>query len=207
MDLKKINCMISVKHLYNFMEYQVKQLGFRPTGSENSKKLIRYISDKFKEFGLNVDTEDFPCYMLDKKKCSLILLGPELKKIYCLPFAGNPPFYEYRVKTPDGGLRSEIIFCNEGRPKDYWGKEIQGKTVLFSHNKFDGIAWKIYEAIRQGAKGAIIISKFKNDMLLKPLASLQEEEVHSLELFPHVPVVIVSRINAALHSCDCEDSM
>lgn len=195
MDLASfVQKQVSAEHLYEHLRYQVKELGYRPTGSKNSMKLVEYISAKFEDYGLEVSRESFPMYIPRVKKCRLTLLNDKPVDVFCLPvFVGNYAYWMHEVKTPETGLFSKVVFCGEGLSRDYEGKDVSGKIVLVQHSERASPIWQAYEATQHDGVGLIHISDALDEISLRSPWPLRGLDPHASFLFPGIPAVTITQ--------------
>ena len=145
------------------------------TGSEAGRKVARYVLDKFTEWGLDAEIEEFDGLMPTPRQRHLEMLAPEnyVAKLQepAIPEdkdssdLGQLP--TYNAYSPDGDVTGQLVYVNYGMPADYerleeLGVDVKGKLVIARYyGGWRGIKPKV--AAEHGAIGCIIYSDPKDD--------------------------------------------
>ena len=145
------------------------------TGSQASIDVANYVLDKFKEWGLDAQLEEFEGLMPTPRERYLELLEPESY----VPTLREPAIPEdkdssdpgqlptYNAYSPDGDVTAQVVYVNYGMPADYekleeLGIDVKGKIVLARYlGGWRGIKPKV--AAEHGAIGCLIFSDPKDD--------------------------------------------
>ena len=145
------------------------------TGSEAGRKVARYILDKFIEWGLDAEIEEFDGLMPTPRERHLEMLAPEkyvaklqepaIREDKDSSDIGQLP--TYNAYSPDGDVTGQLVYVNYGMPADYerleeLGVDVNGKLVIARYyGGWRGIKPKV--AAEHGAIGCLIYSDPKDD--------------------------------------------
>ncbi len=145
-------------------------------GSEHGKKNIQYIARLFREWGYQVEIENFDILLPVPKERSLQMLAPSTytavlqedivpgDKSSASRSEVLPPYNAFSV---DGDVTAELVFVNYGLPEDYdmlerYGIDVKGKIAIAKYGRsWRGIKPKL--AAEKGAIGTIIYSDPADD--------------------------------------------
>jgi N-acetylated-alpha-linked acidic dipeptidase len=144
-------------------------------GTPRNRELAEYVRDRFREYGFDeVNYHEFPALVSFGKYARLSMRKPAERSfnlgedpypadkdsnLYADP--ANVAFHGY---APSGKVRAEVVYANGGSPEDFqlldrMGIDLKGKIVLMRYsNPYSYRGYKVYEAERRGAAGAIIYS-------------------------------------------------
>lgn len=157
----------------------MKQMTGRPhhAGSPKAKENAEFIAESFKEWGYETEIETFHVLFPTPKVRELVLLEPELFEAklteptvdsdsvsQAIKEEALPPFNAY---SADGDVTAELVYVNQGLPRDYEelerrGIDVSGKIVLARYGgSWRGIKPKV--AAEKGAIGCIIYNDPKAD--------------------------------------------
>ncbi|MDA2937346.1 M28 family peptidase [Acidobacteria bacterium AH-259-A15] len=164
--------------VYNLGRW-MKEMTGRPhhAGSPKAKENAEFIAELFKEWGYETEIETFHVLFPTPKVRELVLLEPERFEAKLIEPAvdsdsvsqaikeeGLPPFNAY---SADGDVTAELVYVNQGLPRDYEelerrGIDVSGKIVLARYGgSWRGIKPKV--AAEKGAIGCIIYNDPKAD--------------------------------------------
>jgi aminopeptidase YwaD len=151
--LRSISAADAYQHVENICKF-----GNRLAGSEADNKAAEYFAKTCSEYGLSTHFEEFEADCFEPITCELSLVEPESKTIESQPMIFSP-------STPEEGITSDIIYVGTGQEKDYKGKEVKNKIVLFrrdanmpkdSFEPKDSFFAEVCTASKNGALGAIM---------------------------------------------------
>jgi len=144
-------------------------------GSPSSRKVAEYILNKFKEWGLPAEIEEFEALMPTPKERVLELIEPgryraQLREPVISDDqdssdSGQLP--TYNAYSADGDVTAQLVYVNYGRPEDYeelakMKVDVKGKIVIARYgSSWRGIKPKV--AYEHGAIGCLIYSDPKDD--------------------------------------------
>lgn len=118
----------------------------RLSGTPEERESFRYVQQLLNSFGVSTRLLEHDAY--------ISLPGPARIE---LPEGPGPACYttSFGVTTPPEGVEGELVYCGNGTPADYAGKDVRGKIVLL-----DGLpaAPKGVAAEAAGAAGQINIA-------------------------------------------------
>jgi len=124
---------------------------FRPAGSEAEYEAALYLRDEMTRIGLkDVAIETFPTNPFTFRGASVQAMTPGGKTLPASSYGGF-------IGTLAEGVTAELVDVKYGFEKDYVGKDVQGKIVLFSmyYNKQAWVSYVLYQAELKGAVGAV----------------------------------------------------
>ncbi len=150
----------------------------RIAGFESEFQAGAYISQRFKDMGLEVSEQEFPiqAYLCTNFKISLNTgVEKELKDAMVLNYSGS---------TPEDGLNAEIVFVGMGAMSDYSGKSVSGKFVLIQRGG-ELFRTKVARAVGAGAAGAIFYDPNGENAISATLGELSD-----------IPALCISRTDA-----------
>ncbi|MCS7374492.1 MAG: M28 family peptidase [archaeon GB-1845-036] len=159
------------REVYDNLLTLCDQFGSRFAGTESEKQAVKYILEKFSEYGLeDSHIEEFEYNGWIRGKTEVYITSPINKKIDAIALP-------YCPSTSDEGLEAEVIDLGHGLPIDYERnkEKIKGKIVLvtsFSPPYFH--RWihrveKFGRAVEAGAVGFLFMNHYPG--LLAPTGS------------------------------------
>ena len=160
------------------LESWMKRLAARPhhTGSPYDKENAEYIASLFKSWGYETAIERFDVLFPTPKTRVVELIAPErftakLTEPALSQDATSNQFSEilppYNAYSTDGDVTAELVYVNQGIPRDYEtlernGIDVRGKIVIARYGgSWRGIKPKV--AAEHGAIGCIIYSDPRDD--------------------------------------------
>lgn len=179
-------------------------------GSPKDKANAEFILQKFHEFGLKAEIEEFQVLFPTPKERLVELLEPEkyiaqlkepaLKQDPDSTDANQLP--TYNAYSADGDVTAQVVYVNYGTPKDYeelakQGIDVKGKIVLVRYGaNWRGIKPKV--AYEHGAVGCLIYSDprddgyFNGDIYpegpMRPWQGVQRGSVVDMPIYPGDPL-------------------
>ena len=160
------------------LDQWMKYMSARPhhVGSPYDKKVMEFISEKFRDWGYDVKVEKFNILFPSPKVRLLEMTAPSKYKASLKepPIEGDPftkqideALPSYNCFSIDGDVTAELVFVNYGLPDDYdelekLGIDVKGKIVIAKYlHSWRGIKPKV--AAEKGAIGCIIYSDPNDD--------------------------------------------
>ena len=148
-------------------------------GTEAERKVAEWVADRFKEFGLAVETVKYDVFLNHPKKVSLRMTLPRQEELSLIedvytkdkdsgPQGQFPAFHGYGAS---GKASGQIVYVNYGSPADFdrlrtMGISVAGKIALVRYGgAFRGL--KVKEAQDRGALGVLIYSDPADDGYMK----------------------------------------
>lgn len=114
--------------IFNWIK-DLTDMGARKPGTEAGKKAQEYMVEKFTSFGLdNIDIVKSDSTLWNCDKWGLTVSGTEIPSYYMTHTLNDGTFG--RFSTPDGGLKTEIVYVGEGSESDFNNVDVQGKIVV-----------------------------------------------------------------------------
>lgn len=141
------------------------------TGSPYNREMAGWTADRFREWGFDVEIEEFQVlYPLPRiRHLELLSPGQYTARLREPPIAGDPSstieenrLPTYNAFSADGDVTAELVYVNQGVPADYEelerrGIDVEGKIVIARYGgSWRGIKPKV--AAEHGAVGAILYS-------------------------------------------------
>ena len=164
----------------NVREY-IRVMSAEPhhTGSEAGRRVARYVLERFREWGLDAEIEEFTGLMPTPLERHVELLEPEhyVAKLVEPALADDKDSSDdgqlptYNAYSPDGDVTAQVVYVNYGMPADYekldeLGIDVAGKIVLARYmGGWRGIKPKV--AAEHGAVGCLIYSDPADDGFFK----------------------------------------
>ncbi|HXU12233.1 MAG TPA: M28 family metallopeptidase [Candidatus Binatia bacterium] len=139
-------------------------------GTPGNAQVQRYIADRFREAGLEVEMKSYDVYMGYVKKALLEQIAPE-PRLLTRPEEGVPEDKDaadpraslnWNAYSPSCDLTREVVFANHARPEDFaaldrLGVSVKDRLVLARYYRgYRG--GKAHEAQKRGAAGIIFYS-------------------------------------------------
>ncbi len=119
----KIRPELSADKAYDYADWLTKNAPCRIAGMGDDRKAAEWISERFKEFGLESDVLYFESYNSKPVYSELKILVPETIVMDSLPCC-------HIASTPPEGMDIELLYLGAGDYSDYKGKDVRGKAVL-----------------------------------------------------------------------------
>lgn len=178
-------------------------------GSAKDKENAEYILQKFHEYGLKAEIEEFEVLFPTPKERLVELIEPEkyTAQLKEPPVPEDPDSTDagqlptYNAYSADGDVTAQIVYVNYGTPKDYeelvkQGIDVKGKIVLARYGEsWRGIKPKV--AYEHGAVGCLIYSDprddgyFRGDIYpegpYRPWQGVQRGSVADMPIYPGDP--------------------
>lgn len=141
------------------------------TGSPYNREMAEWTADRFREWGFDVEIEEFQVlYPLPRiRHLELLSPGQYTARLREPPIEGDPSstieenrLPTYNAFSADGDVTGELVYVNQGVPTDYEelerrGIDVEGKIVIARYGgSWRGIKPKV--AAEHGAIGAILYS-------------------------------------------------
>ena len=156
----------------------MKYMSARPhhVGSPYGKKVVDFITEKFRQWGYEVRVESFDILFPTPEVRLLEMTGPSsyTASLAAYPVEGDPSTSQTDLALPgyncfsiDGDVASELVYVNYGVPEDYEvlekrGIDVAGKIVIARYmGSWRGIKPKV--AAEHGAIGCILYSDPRDD--------------------------------------------
>jgi N-acetylated-alpha-linked acidic dipeptidase len=144
-------------------------------GSPYEIQLADYVSDRFKEFGLEVSRYEYSILIPWPGPRQVEVVSPDPVKLQVEeeilpgdPYASKPGILPaYNAYSPSGDVTGELVYVNYGIPEDYetlqkLGIDVKGRIVVARYGgSWRGIKPKV--AAEHGALGCIIYSDPRDD--------------------------------------------
>ncbi len=144
-------------------------------GTPAEKKVADYVLDRFKEFGLDAESQRLDVFLNHPKNVSLRLIAPDEMELSLReePYQVDkdstmdgmfPAFHGYGAS---GMARGQVVYANYGSPADFdrlrgMGISVDGKITLVRYGgAFRGL--KVKESQDRGAVGVLIYSDPADD--------------------------------------------
>jgi N-acetylated-alpha-linked acidic dipeptidase len=191
----------------------VKRMASKPNGlgSPHDKKNAEFIKSFFTKWGFDTHIEKFKVLFPTPEERTLELVAPMHYKASLRepPIKGDAPTYIYKHSLPpynaysaDGDITAQLVYVNQGVPKDYeelarHGISVKGKIVIVRYGgSWRGIKPRL--AYQHGAVGCIIYSDPKDDGYRRgdtypegswrPPAGVQRGSVMNMTIHPGGPL-------------------
>ncbi|RRJ64633.1 M28 family peptidase [Paenibacillus oralis] len=114
--------------IYSWIK-DLTDMGARKPGTEAGKKAQEYMVEKFTSFGLdNIDVVKSDATLWTCDEWGLTVSGAEIPSYYMTHTLNDGAFGKF--STPDGGLKTEIVYVGEGSESDFKNVDVQGKIVV-----------------------------------------------------------------------------
>lgn len=175
-------------------------------GTAAEHKVAQWVADRFKEFGLEVETVKYDVFLNHPKNVSLRMTIPREEKLSLVEDVYSkdkdstsqgqfPAFHGYGAS---GKAAGQIVYVNYGSPADFerlksMGVSVEGKIALVRYGgAFRGL--KVKEAQDRGALGVLIFSDPADDGYAKgdiypdgPMRPASAIQRGSVLFLSHVP--------------------
>ena len=144
-------------------------------GTERNFALAEYVRDRMREYGFDeVNFHEFPALLSFPRSAALAIRSPKAQSLNLRedphPADKDSRLYQdpsqvaFHGYALSGKVRGEVVYANGGSPEDFqqldrMGVDLKGRIVLMRYsNPYSYRGYKVYEAERRGAAGAIIYS-------------------------------------------------
>ena len=148
-------------------------------GTENSYKIAQYLSNKYQEYGLDVQIYEYEVYLPYPIEVRVEMTAPThyLAVGKEESWEWDKDSYEtnivagYNAYSPDGDVTADLIYVNRGLPDDYrqlaeMGISVEGKIAIARYGgSYRGVKAKV--AGEKGAIGLIVYSDPTDDGYMK----------------------------------------
>ncbi len=148
-------------------------------GTENSYKIAQYLSNKYQEYGLEVQIYEYEVYLPYPIEVRVEMTAPThyLAVGKEDSWEWDKDSYEtnivagYNAYSPDGDVTADLIYVNRGLPDDYrqlaeMGISVEGKIAIARYGgSYRGVKAKV--AGEKGAIGLIVYSDPTDDGYMK----------------------------------------
>ncbi|NOZ20267.1 MAG: M28 family peptidase [Planctomycetes bacterium] len=116
--------MATTKDVKRHMDVLTRDIGTRLAGSPEEFAAAKYVTTKFKEYGLtNIKQETFPCASWTCKTVSFaVRAGRKWRSLDCIPLAHS--------KCTKGTVEAELVYLETASERDLRGKDLKGKIGL-----------------------------------------------------------------------------
>lgn len=141
------------KRLIKHFEVLCKKIGSRTYGSREEKECSSYISNSFKDIGLDLKIQQFPVekrYFAEIELCKI--KNTKKEKINCLPFA-------FSSFTLERGLDLQFEYVESTEEEVLKRKNLKGKAVLLF--KGFGGEYKDYKRLIDSGVSAVILIDYR----------------------------------------------
>jgi N-acetylated-alpha-linked acidic dipeptidase len=175
------------------------------------RKTAEYVSQRYKEAGLQVSIEEYKVYFGMPRSVSVDIVAPVKVAMHGPttehvdgdePYQNDPRILPaFSGYSPSCDLTADVVYANYGRPEDFdalakMGVDVKGKLVIVRYGEnFRGV--KTLVAQERGAAGLILYSDpmddgyFKGDVYPKgpfrPSTAVQRGDVHYMFRYPGDP--------------------
>ena len=156
----------------------MKRLTARPhhVGSEASKEKAEFMASRFRDWGFDTEIETFEVLFPTPKERLVELVAPDTFRLKleepALPEDATSDVRDdmlptYNSYSADGDVTAELVYVNQGIPRDYeelekLGISVEGKIVIARYGgSWRGIKPKV--AAEHGAVGCILYSDPRDD--------------------------------------------
>lgn len=158
---------VSSDNIYNDIEKLSSKDNARMAGDSGESETADYISKKFEDMGLTIESQEFPLCVFKNNKAELKLTSPEEKII-------ESKILHFSKATPSGGISAEVVVANSGNYTDLEKIDVKDKIVLLPDRS---ITFKeaTSNASALGAIGIIFYIEDSEDSDVIPLGTLKDE--------------------------------
>lgn len=154
-DLKQILEEVNQNNLISTIQWMVDNTPYRLAGSEDERKSSDYVSERMREYGLEVVNEEFYTYNSNPIYSKVEIITPISEEIESLPCA------HIKTTKPEGE-EFDLIYVGDGSYNSYNDKEVKGKVVLVEVSYAPPVPEKARVAYEMGAAG-IMCMNWGND--------------------------------------------
>ena len=145
---------VNRQNMMDTITYMTKHFPYRLAGSECEANASRYVVQRMKEYGLEVENQEFYTYNSDPMFSEVRVLNVD-RVIDSLPCA------HIRATKPEGEV-FPLVYVGDGSYASYEGLDVKGKMVLVEVSYAPPVPEKARIAYEQGAAG-IMCMNWGND--------------------------------------------
>ena len=146
---------VSESEMMNTIRYMTEHFPYRLAGSPCEAAASEYVSQRMRDYGLEVENKVFYTYNSDPMFSKVQILQPEFLEIDSLPCA------HIRATKPEGEL-FDLVYVGDGSYQAYEGLDVTGKMVLVEVSYAPPVPEKARIACEMGAAG-IMCMNWGND--------------------------------------------
>ena len=146
---------VSKSEMMNTIRYMTEHFPYRLAGSPCEAAASEYVSQRMRDYGLEVENKVFYTYNSDPMFSKVQILQPEFLEIDSLPCA------HIRATKPEGEL-FDLVYVGDGSYQAYEGLDVTGKMVLVEVSYAPPVPEKARIACEMGAAG-IMCMNWGND--------------------------------------------
>lgn len=152
---KQLTEQVNGKELWDTIQWLTKETPYRLAGSPCEAKAAEYVTNRMKQYGLEVKNETFFAYNSDPMYSSVEITQPISEKLDSLPCA-------HIRATGKEGVELELVYVGDGSYGVYEGLDVKGKMVLVEVSYAPPVPEKARIAAEMGAAG-IMCMNWGND--------------------------------------------
>ena len=152
---------ISAQRIYEHVR-KLTEIGPREDGTTANHKAIDYVAGTLSSYGLDVQRQSLPCWVIEPIKSSLRVTGPPDAGIKC---------YHSNLTGVTGpeGVTGEVAFVGRAFEEDFEGRDVSGKIALAYQQYYwegnDQPRKKMVRAAEHGAVALIFVMKRRDDLI------------------------------------------
>jgi len=146
---------VSKQNLMDTVRYMAEHFPYRLAGSSCEAAASRYVTERMRQYGLEVENETFYTYNSDPMYSKVQILEPEELEIDSLPCA------HIRATKPEGEI-FDLVYVGDGSYASYKDLDVKGKMVLVEVSYAPPVPEKARIAYEMGAAG-IMCMNWGND--------------------------------------------
>ncbi|MGE7765890.1 DUF4910 domain-containing protein [Peribacillus sp. NPDC096540] len=162
---------IDVEKIYQNLSHLAVNIGPRVAGTQSEQTTVDYITDKFREYGLNeVEVQPFQ-FIKDYKHPSSVSFKVNGRNYETAAF-------RFSNNTPSGGVSAEFVYAGLGTTAEVAHASVEGKIALIKRGTIP-FTEKMDNAKKAGAIGVVFINTDNST----PLFSLPANESNLPVLF------------------------
>ena len=165
------------------MQWLTTETPYRLAGSQMQKKAAEYVSERMRAYGLETELEEFYAYNSDPISSEVCIVKPYFEKIDSLPCA-------HIKSTVPEGEEIDLVYVNDGSPKQYEGKDVKGKFVLVEVSYAPPVPEKARIAYEMGAAGIMCMNWGNDEEVICHRALKGVWGNPTEETFPKIPDII-----------------
>lgn len=165
------------------MQWLTTETPYRLAGSQMQKKAAEYVSERMRAYGLETELEEFYAYNSDPILSEVCIVKPYFEKIDSLPCA-------HIKSTVPEGEEFDLVYVNDGSPKQYEGKDVKGKFVLVEVSYAPPVPEKARIAYEMGAAGIMCMNWGNDEEVICHRALKGVWGNPTEETFPRIPDII-----------------
>ncbi|WP_130862311.1 M28 family metallopeptidase [Bacilliculturomica massiliensis] len=181
--LEKMLSEVSRGEMDKTVRWMVENTPYRLAGSEDERRASEYVCQRMREYGLEVENEEFYTYNSDPQYSKVEVLSPEPMVIESLPCA--------HIKSTDPrGEEFDLVYVGTGSYEAYEGLDVRGKMVLVEVSYAPPVPEKGRIACEMGAAGMICMNWGNDEEVIchRGLKAVWGNPTE--ETFPDIPDII-----------------